>query len=72
MKDSTATNVAQIVISGTTRSTPHNLVSMPAFGGRYSDIEIAAVTNFVTARFGSKGSHMTASDVAALRKQTSN
>ena len=44
---------------------------MPAFGNAYSDEEIAAVANYVTARFGSKGSQMTASDVAALRKQTS-
>jgi mono/diheme cytochrome c family protein len=71
VNDRTATNVAQIVISGTTRSTPHSLVSMPAFGGRYSDVEIAAVTNFVTARFGSQPSNVTAKDVAELRKQTS-
>ena len=44
---------------------------MPAFGGAYSDTEIAAVTNYVTARFGSKGSQLTAKDVAELRKQTS-
>ncbi|MEA2868460.1 MAG: hypothetical protein QOE39_3175, partial [Bradyrhizobium sp.] len=37
----------------------------------YSDIEIAAVANYVTARFGSKGSDITAQDVAELRKQTS-
>ena len=47
------------------------MVSMPAFGGAYSDIEIAAVANYVTARFGGKGSHLTAQDVAELRKQTS-
>ena len=29
---------------------------MPAFGNAYSDVEIAAVANYVTARFGSKGS----------------
>ena len=43
---------------------------MPAFGNAYSDDEIAAVTNYVTARFGSKGSKLTANDVAELRKQT--
>jgi len=71
VNDRTATNVAQIVISGTKRSTPHNVLSMPAFGGIYSDIEIASVTNFVTARFGSQPSKVTANDVAELRKQTS-
>ena len=44
---------------------------MPAFGDAYSDAEIAAVANYVTARFGSKGSSLTAQDVAELRKQAS-
>jgi mono/diheme cytochrome c family protein len=71
VNDPSATNVAQIVISGTRRHTPENAVSMPAFGSAYSDTEIAAVANYVTARFGSRGSSMTAQDVAELRKQTS-
>jgi mono/diheme cytochrome c family protein len=71
VNDPTATNVAQIVISGTKRRTPEDAVSMPAFGSAYSDTEIAAVANYVTARFGSKGSSLTAQDVAELRKQTS-
>ena len=70
VNDPSATNVAQIVISGTRRRTPANAVSMPAFGNAYSDDEIAAVANYVTARFGSKASHITARDVASLRKQT--
>jgi mono/diheme cytochrome c family protein len=44
---------------------------MPAFGHVYSDDEIAAVVNYVTARFGSKGSKLSASDVVELRKQAS-
>jgi mono/diheme cytochrome c family protein len=71
VNDPSATNVAQIVISGTRRHTPADAVSMPAFGNTYSDVEIAAVANYVTSRFGSKGSHLTAQDVAELRKQTS-
>jgi mono/diheme cytochrome c family protein len=70
VNDPGATNVAQIVISGTRRYTPEGAISMPAFGDAYSDIEIAAVANYVTARFGSKGSQLTAQDVAELRKQT--
>ena len=54
VNDPGATNVAQIVISGTKRHTPPARVSMPAFGSAYSDAEIAAVANYVTARFGSK------------------
>jgi mono/diheme cytochrome c family protein len=71
VNDPSATNVAQIVISGTRRHTPANAVSMPAFGNAYSDDEIAAVANYVTARFGTKPSRMTAQHVAELRKQTS-
>jgi len=70
VNDPAATNVAQIVISGTRRHTPPGALSMPAFGNSHSDAEIAAVTNYVTARFGSKGSQLTAADVAELRKQT--
>jgi mono/diheme cytochrome c family protein len=71
VNDPGATNVAQIVISGTRRRTPADAVSMPAFGNAYSDAEIAAVANYVTSRFGSKGARLTAQDVSELRKQTS-
>jgi mono/diheme cytochrome c family protein len=71
VNDPAATNVAQIVISGTRRNEPQGIVSMPAFGSIYSDTEIAAVANYVTARFGSEKSKVSESDVAALRKQTS-
>ncbi|MGD0141898.1 MAG: cytochrome c [Rhizomicrobium sp.] len=63
VNDPTATNVAQIVVSGTTY--------MPAFGKAYSNDEIAAVANYVTARFGARPSRITARDVASLRKQAS-
>ena len=71
VNDPGATNVAQIVISGTRRHTPPGAVSMPAFGDSHSDAEIAAVANYVTARFGSKGSRITEREVSELRKQTS-
>jgi mono/diheme cytochrome c family protein len=70
VNDPAATNVAQIVISGTHRLTPRGVVSMPAFGPAYSDNEIAAVANYVTARFGSAPSKVTEKDVAGLRGQT--
>jgi len=69
VNDRTATNVVQIVISGTTRHAPEGVISMPAFGNAYSDSEIAAVTNYVTVRFGVQ-SDITAKDVAKLRSQT--
>jgi mono/diheme cytochrome c family protein len=70
VNDPVATNVAQIVISGTVRHTPDGVLSMPAFGAAYSDTEIAAVANYVTGRFGSAPSNLTDKDVAALRTQT--
>jgi mono/diheme cytochrome c family protein len=70
VNDMAATNVAQIVISGTRRLTPHGIISMPAFGAAYSDHEIAAVTNFITGRFGSEASKMTEKDVSDLRDLT--
>jgi mono/diheme cytochrome c family protein len=71
VNDPSATNVAQIVISGTKRQAPEGAISMPAFGSSHSDAEIAAVANYVTARFGAKASQLTAQDVAELRKQAS-
>jgi mono/diheme cytochrome c family protein len=69
VNDPTATNVAQIVISGTRRLTP-GAMSMPAFGSTYTDTEIAVVANYVTGRFGSAASKLTAKDVVGLRGQT--
>jgi mono/diheme cytochrome c family protein len=69
VNDPSATNVAQIVISGTRRITPPDILSMPAFGSTYSDAEIAAVANYVTARFGAKGSSIGEHEVASLRRQ---
>ncbi|HEX4159893.1 MAG TPA: c-type cytochrome [Rhizomicrobium sp.] len=70
VNDPSATNVAQIIISGTTRKTPDGVISMPAFGKSFSNIEIAAVANYVTARFGAKPSSVTERDIAGLRRET--
>jgi mono/diheme cytochrome c family protein len=43
---------------------------MPAFGASYSNADIAAVVNYVTARFGAVPSDLTDKDVAQLRSQT--
>ncbi|MBB3770471.1 mono/diheme cytochrome c family protein [Angulomicrobium tetraedrale] len=40
---------------------------MPAFGKAYSDAEVAAVANYVTERFGSQTSTLTAADIARFR-----
>jgi mono/diheme cytochrome c family protein len=68
VNDATATNVAQVVIHGGQRHAPAGPSNMPGFGSTYSDREIAGVANYVTARFGTQGSALTAEDVAKLRK----
>ena len=70
VNDPSAVNVAQVVLSGAGRRTPQGALPMPAFGAAYSDAEVAAVANYVTARFGSKPSSITEKQVADLRKQT--
>jgi mono/diheme cytochrome c family protein len=69
VNDPSATNVAQTVVNGVNRTTAQGRIFMPAFGDGYSDDDIAAVANYVTARFGAKGAQLTGKDVADLRKQ---
>ncbi len=67
VNDSTATNVAQVIIAGGQRHYAFDSNNMPAFGSTYSDAEIASVANYVTARYGAKGSDLTAEGIAKLR-----
>jgi mono/diheme cytochrome c family protein len=69
VNDPSATNVAQVIIGGGHRHLPADAENMPAFGTTYSDTEIAAVANYVTARYGIKGSELTAARVAKLRAE---
>jgi len=67
INDPTASNVAQVILRGGQRHTTDESVNMPQFGSAYSDAEIASVANFVTERFGAKGSTLTAQDIVKLR-----
>jgi mono/diheme cytochrome c family protein len=68
VNDPTATNVALAVLRGASTLPPSgDIAVMPAFGAAWSDEEIADVSNYVIARFGSKPSAITAADVAKLR-----
>ena len=69
VNDPTAVNVAQIVLNGMVRDTAHGKAFMPAFGSAYSNGEVAAVTNYVTARFGARPSRIGAQEVAKLRRE---
>jgi mono/diheme cytochrome c family protein len=67
VNDETATNVAQVIIRGGQRHAGESATDMPPFGDAYSDAEIASVANYVTARFGTQGSALSAAAVAKLR-----
>jgi mono/diheme cytochrome c family protein len=71
VNDPSAGNVALIVLSGARWLTKDGEVLMPAFADAYSNTEIAAVANYVTARFGATPSQLTAKDVARLRQLSS-
>jgi mono/diheme cytochrome c family protein len=70
VNDPHGTNVAQIVLAGMKRSSPAGVTPMPSFGAAYSDSDIAAVTNFVTTRFGASASNLSAADIAEMRRDT--
>jgi mono/diheme cytochrome c family protein len=69
VNDPTAVNVVQMILNGSDGGRPATS-AMPAFGAGYSDAEIAAVANYVTASFGAKSSAVTARTVAHLRSTT--
>ncbi|HEY0315501.1 MAG TPA: cytochrome c [Sphingomonas sp.] len=68
VNDVTASNVAQMILNGAGTSTSGRPY-MPSFASAYTDREIASVANYVTARFGSKPSTITPTQVSALRAQ---
>jgi mono/diheme cytochrome c family protein len=68
VNDPSARNVAQVILSGVHPLSNHPSVFMPSFGEAYSDEEIAAVANYVTARFGSLASRLTAAQVKRFRE----
>jgi len=68
VNDPSGINVVQIILSGEEHGGSAHLAHMPSFGRSYSDTEIAAVANYVIARFGGRSSSLTAGDVARLRQ----
>ncbi len=67
VNDPTAINVAQMVLRGTESKDRDGRLAMPGFGEAYNDEEIAAVANYVTARFGATPSSITPDDVRKMR-----
>jgi len=69
VNDPTATNVALAILHGASSlpSTDGAIATMPAFGDVFSDDDVAAVSNYVIARFGAAPSAITAEAVGRLR-----
>jgi mono/diheme cytochrome c family protein len=68
VNDPTATNVALSILRGaSTLPASGDIATMPSFAQAWSDDDIAAVANYVVARFGAKPSSITASEVHKLR-----
>jgi len=68
VNDPSAINVAKMALRGSDRQTADGAPAMPAFAAAYDDPEIAAVANYVTARFGGKVSALSADEVGKLRE----
>jgi mono/diheme cytochrome c family protein len=70
VNDPTATNVALAILRGASTLPPSgDIATMPSFAQAWSDDDIAAVSNYVVARFGAKPSSITAAEVQRLRGQ---
>lgn len=68
VRDPHATNLTQIIISGSALNVGGQRVFMPSFGHAYSDAEIAALSNYVMNRFGGQPAKLSASDIASRRQ----
>ena len=68
VNDAGANNVAQVILFGAGRTPSDSGMAMPAFGAALSDIEVAAVANYVTARFGNRGAGLSAGDISTFRQ----
>jgi mono/diheme cytochrome c family protein len=68
VNDASGANVVQMILTGSDTSEGDGPY-MPSFAAAYSDAEIAAVANYVTARFGSTPTSLSPHAVAMLRLQ---
>jgi mono/diheme cytochrome c family protein len=70
VNDPTATNVALAVLHGAGElpASDNAIATMPAFGEILTDSDVAAVANYVIARFGAAPSSITAAEVGMLRE----
>lgn len=68
VNDPSGINVVQVMLTGGGHGDTPGRARMPSFAHSYSDTEIAAVGNYVIARFGGHSSGLQAADVRKLRE----
>lgn len=69
VNDPSATNVALAILRGASPLPAAGAIAtMPSFGAAWNDDQIAAVSNYVIARFGAQPSSISAEEVGKLRK----
>jgi mono/diheme cytochrome c family protein len=66
---SDASNLTLVILQGVRRTTRQTEVRMPEFASQLSDDQVAAISNYVTERFGDPRATMTVDQVAKLRAQ---
>lgn len=69
VNDPDGSNVAAMILHGVDMRIHDTAVFMPAFGGGYTNTEVAQLTNYVIAHFGDKHGVVTPANVAELRKR---
>jgi mono/diheme cytochrome c family protein len=67
VRDPLAINLTQIILHGSQLRAGNQRIFMPSFGSAYSDVEIAALSNYVVSHFGEQQGRLSASDVANRR-----
>jgi mono/diheme cytochrome c family protein len=67
--DPDGANMTQVLLNGAKYRIKDQNVYMPPFGAGYSDVELAAVANYVIWRFGGKTGRVTPEDVAKGRRE---
>jgi mono/diheme cytochrome c family protein len=67
VNDPSGVNLVRAVLEGVKIGSPRGDNLMPSFAAAYSDVEIAAVSNYVIGHFGGKQGSVTSADVRAAR-----
>lgn len=68
VRDPHATNLTQIILTGSSLRVGDMKIFMPSFGHAYSDAEVAALSNYVVSHFGGQQGTLSAADVAKRRQ----